>query len=92
MVQRIGAQIALLSFALAVLAGLAVGNPPTTILLRALAALFIGLLVGQFCAWTSKLVVRDHLLRRKIEIDRAHTAHMLEMNRPDPDDSVAEPS
>jgi len=74
MLRTISAQVALLAFAAATLAGLAVGNAPLTVLLRALAVMLGALIVGQAVAWAAKLVIRDHLLRHKLAIDREHVA------------------
>ncbi len=72
MIGSIGAQIALLAFAVAIVAGISAGNSPTTVLTRALIAMFVALVVGKLAAWTTKLVLRDHLQHKKLEIDRAH--------------------
>lgn len=72
MTRSIGAQIALFSFAMALLAGLYVGNSPTTVLLRAMTILVIALVVGQTIALTAKWVLRDHLQRTKLAIDQEH--------------------
>jgi hypothetical protein len=72
MLGSLSAQIALLAFAAAVVAGLAAGNPPTTVLTRALVAMFAALLVAKLVGWTTRLVVRDHLQHKKLAIDQAH--------------------
>ncbi len=72
MVGKLGAQLGLLAFAFGLLAGIAVGNPPTTVLTRALLIMVMAVFLGQFVGWAGKLVLRDHLQRRKFEIDRAH--------------------
>ena len=72
MVRSIGAQLGLLAFASAIVAGLYAGNAPTTILLRALLVMVAACLLGQAAGWLGKLVLRDHLQRRKLEIDQAH--------------------
>ncbi|HUU95975.1 MAG TPA: hypothetical protein VM487_09550 [Phycisphaerae bacterium] len=74
MIGTIGAQIALVAFAAAILAGLYAGNSPVTVLTRALLAMIVALFVGQAVAWSIKLVLRDHLQKRKLEIDRQHLA------------------
>jgi uncharacterized membrane protein len=66
----IGAQIALLGFALALAAGLYAGNTPVTILTRAIVSMFVCLAVGRGAAWAAKLVLQDFWRRRKSEIDR----------------------
>jgi NhaP-type Na+/H+ or K+/H+ antiporter len=72
MVRSIGAQLGLLAFSLAILAGLYAGNSPTTILLRALLVLLMGAVLGQTVGWGAKLILRDHLQRRKLATDRDH--------------------
>jgi hypothetical protein len=74
MINSIAAQIALLAFALAIVAGLAAGNSPATVLTRALIAMVAGMSIGKLVAWSSKLVLRDHLQRKKRAIDEAHDA------------------
>ena len=61
-----------MTFAVAIVAGLHAGNSATVVLLRALAALMLGAIVGQAAGWTAKIVLREHLQRRKLQIDRAH--------------------
>jgi NhaP-type Na+/H+ or K+/H+ antiporter len=78
MIGSLSAQIALLAFAAAIVAGLSVGNSPTTVLTRALVTMFVGLAVGQLVAWTIKLVLRDHLQRQKLAMDQAHVASSQE--------------
>ncbi|MBL8880353.1 MAG: hypothetical protein JNG88_14665 [Phycisphaerales bacterium] len=72
MLQTIGAQVALFTFSLAVVAGLQAGNSPLTILTRALICMVGGLFVGQVGAVVCKAVLRDHLQTRKQRIDTAH--------------------
>ncbi len=72
MVRNIGAQIGLLAFLLAVLAGLHAGNTSTVIMSRALVALVAGAAIGQLAGWSARLVLRDYLQKRKLEIDRRH--------------------
>lgn len=60
------------AFGTAVVAGLYAGNSMTTTLLRALAAMAGGYVVGRVAALTSKSVVREHLSARKQQIDREH--------------------
>ena len=74
MVGRISAQIALLAFTIAILAGLSAGNSPAMVLKRALIAMFVGLLVGKLAGWAGRLVLRDHFQRKKLAIDEAHAA------------------
>lgn len=79
MARGIGAQIGLLAFAAAIVAGLYAGNSMTVILSRALVAMLIGSLVGQAAGWAAKAVLRDHLQRKKVQIDREHLAAIREM-------------
>ena len=97
MIGSISAQIALLAFAATIAAGLAAGNSPTTILCRALVAMMVALFVGKLAAWCMKLVLRDHLIRKKMKIDRAHVEAKKRKDaekgaavRIDPPEAVAE--
>jgi len=72
MVRSLGAQIGLLVFAVALIAGISAGNPVTVVLTRALIALVLGALLGQAAGWTAKLVLREYLQRQKIAIDHEH--------------------
>jgi len=88
MVRGIGAQVGLLAFTVAVLAGLTAGNSATAILTRALVAMAVGSLVGQAAGWAAKQVLRDHLQRKKVEIDRQHldAIRVQEVEEPEPED------
>lgn len=88
MVGRLGGQLGLLAFAFGLLAGIAAGNTPTTILTRALLIMVMAVFLGQFVGWAGKLVLRDHLQRRKFEIDRAHQ----EATRSETDTTEAAPA
>ena len=72
MVRSIGAQLGLLAFASSIIAGLYAGNAPTTIVLRAVLVMVAACLIGQLVGWMAKLILRDHLQRRKLELDREH--------------------
>lgn len=76
MLQTISAQIALLTFALAVVAGVVAGNSPITILTRGLISMIVALLVGQIAAAVCKAVLRDYLQKRKHGMDLAHVASL----------------
>ncbi len=69
MTRRIGAQVALLAFALATIGGLYAGNTYTTVLTRAIVALLGGFAAGQIAAWSARLVLRDYFQKRKAGID-----------------------
>lgn len=72
MVGNVGAQVALLAFAVAIMAGLQAGNGVVTILTRAIVCMFVASFVGQVVAWMAKLVLRDVFQARKIKMDQAH--------------------
>jgi len=91
MIQTIGAQIALVAFAAAILAGLCTGNSPATVLTRALTALVIALFVGQGVAWTIKLVLRDHLRKRKLAVDREHITALRSADTEEAEGTTAPP-
>ena len=74
MVGSIGAQVGLLAFAAALLAGVAAGNGLTVVLTRSLVAMLAGAVVGQLAGWAAKSILREHLQRRKHDIDSAHFA------------------
>ncbi|MFQ5807130.1 MAG: hypothetical protein ACE5I3_11840 [Phycisphaerae bacterium] len=74
MIGSISVQVALLAFAAAIVAGLSAGNSAVLVLQRALIAMLAGLLVGKFVSWTTKLVLRDYLQRKKLAVDQAHRA------------------
>lgn len=80
MITSISAQISLLSFAIALVAGLAVHNSPQTVLLRALLVMILAGTVGQLAAWSAKAVLRDHLRQRKAQLDRAHLDAMKQID------------
>ena len=95
MVRTTGAQIGLLAFAVAIVAGVYAGNPATVVMLRALAAMLAAALVGQVAGWTAKLVLRDHLQRRKLRIDREHfeaIRNMTGTSEPDAAETGSEPA
>lgn len=95
MVRTTGAQIGLLAFAVAIVAGVYAGNPATVVMLRALAAMLVAALVGQVAGWTAKLVLRDHLQRRKLRIDREHfeaIRNMTGTNEPDAAEAASAPA
>lgn len=81
MVRSTGVQIGLLAFAVAVIAGVYAGNPATVVMLRALLAMLVGVLIGQAAGWMAKLVLRDHLQRRKLQIDQQHFEAIRALNR-----------
>ncbi|NQU75625.1 MAG: hypothetical protein HQ546_04820 [Planctomycetes bacterium] len=64
MITRLSAAIVgLLAFAGMLLAGLAAGNPLTTILQRALAGLFGGMTIGYVGGYLSQLIVNESVMR-----------------------------
>lgn len=90
MVGRFGVQVALLAFSGAILAGVVAGNDAQTVLSRALLAMVIAMFIGQLVGWTSKMVLRDHLQRRKTAVDAEHEA-ALEAADAAADDESSEP-
>jgi hypothetical protein len=74
MVGSISSQVALLAFASAIAAGLYAGNSAATVLTRAIVALVVAYAIGRVSGSTFKLVLRDHLQRKKSAIDQAHAA------------------
>ena len=72
MARSIGAQLGLLAFTAAIVAGLYAGNSPTTILVRALLVMLVACACGQAVGWAGKQVLRDHLQRKKQAIDGEH--------------------
>jgi hypothetical protein len=72
MIGTVSAQIALLGFAVGIVGGLYAGNPAATILGRALTVMLVALFVSQAIAYASKLVLRDHFMRRKLDLDVGH--------------------
>ncbi len=90
MVQHTGAQLGLLAFTVAIVAGLYVGNSATVVLTRALLALLVGAVVGQLAGWAAKSVLRDHLQRKKLEIDRRHSDAMADLLRQGPPPAAPE--
>jgi hypothetical protein len=80
MVRTTGVQIGLLAFTVALIAGIYAGNPASVVLLRAVLVMFAGAAIGQMAGWTAKLVLRDHLQRRKLSIDRQHFDAIRAMN------------
>ncbi len=74
MVKSISAQVALLVFALTIVAGLRAGNAPTTVLTRALVCMFVASIAAQVAVWLTRAVLRDYLLSRKTGIEKSHLA------------------
>ena len=89
MVRSTGAQIGLLAFAFAIVAGLYAGNSATVILTRAIGAMLLGAVIGQVAGWVVRLILRDHLQRKKLRIDDEHFKAMREMMVADEDESPA---
>jgi hypothetical protein len=87
MIRTIGAQIGLLAFAVAVIAGLYAGNSATVTLTRSIVALILGAIAGQMAGWGAKMVLRDFLQKRKLEIDQEHIAAVTTM-APAPEEVV----
>jgi hypothetical protein len=90
MVGSLSAQVALLAFAAAIAAGVYAGNAATTVLTRAIVAMFVAYVIGRISSSAVKLVLRDHLQRKKRSIDEAHAAAMKSAEvREDGDEAAA---
>lgn len=78
MVKNTGAVLALLAFAVTIIAGVAVGNPATTTLTRALWAMAAFYLLGTVLGHIMNRVIDEYAIRRKKELfgedDEASTA------------------
>ena len=72
MTRIIAAQLGLFAFGVTVCAGLFAGNSFSTVVTRALAAMIIMALVAYLAAWAGQIILRDHLLQRKLKIEREH--------------------
>jgi hypothetical protein len=68
MVRMSGGCLGLLAFSVALVAGLSVGNPVTTILSRALWALFSFYVLGAVLGYLAMRVIDEYALRRNREI------------------------
>lgn len=88
MIHSVSAQLACLSFSLAVVAGLRAGNSFLTVLTRALVAMIVALVIARVVAALGALVIREHLVNRKLDIDRAHLAAVAALNAADAPDSA----
>ncbi len=72
MTRIIAAQLGLFAFGVTVCAGLFVGNSFSTVVTRALVAMIIVAMVGYVAAWAGRIILRDHLLQRRLKIEREH--------------------
>ena len=90
MVRSVGAQLGLLAFGVAILAGLYAGNSPATILLRALVIMVAACATGQALAWAGKQVLRDHLQHQKLAIDQHHQQTVCPTAEPQPQNESSE--
>ncbi|MCA9244666.1 MAG: hypothetical protein KDA32_11955 [Phycisphaerales bacterium] len=64
----------MLAFAVALLSGVSAGNSFWTVLSRALIAMTIALFISQAVTWAGKLALRDHLQRKKYDIDHGRVS------------------
>lgn len=65
-----GSGLGLLAFAITLMAGLLVGNPPMVILSRALLALFLFFGIGLLLGAAARLVISEYERKREEEITR----------------------
>lgn len=89
MVRSIGAQLGLLAFGVALLAGVYAGNSATVVFTRALVAMVVGAVVGQVAGWAAKYVLREHLRRKKLLVDREHLAAVQALTGEEPEQFAA---
>lgn len=87
MVRSIGAQLGLLAFTVAIVAGLVAGNSVTTVLIRALLVMLAACVIGQAVGWAGKLALREHLQRKKLQIDCQHRDADRASGKPQPKNS-----
>jgi len=68
MIRRTAACLGLLGFSAAIFCGLGVGNPATTILVRALWVMAVFVVIGMIVGWAGLLVVREHVSQKHKEL------------------------
>ncbi len=68
MVRRAGACLGLFAFCVTLLRGMAVGNPPTTILSKALWALVLFFMLGLVLGYLAALLFDEHEVGRKTKL------------------------
>ena len=74
MVGSLSAQIGLIAFAIAIVAGLHAGNSATTILSRAMLMMIGAIFAGQITAYAGRTILRDHLRKKKEAVERETAA------------------
>ncbi|MCH7960865.1 MAG: hypothetical protein IIC49_00885 [Planctomycetes bacterium] len=72
MTRIIAAQLGLFAFGVTVCVGLFVGNSFSTVITRALTAMIIVAMTGYLAGWAGRIILRDHLLQRRLKIEREH--------------------
>ena len=72
MTRIIAAQLGLFAFGVTVCAGLFVGNSFSTVVTRALTAMIVVAMTGYVAGWAGRIILRDHLLQRRLKIEREH--------------------
>ena len=72
MTRIIAAQLGLFAFGVTVCVGLFVGNSFSTVVTRALTAMIVVAMTGYLAGWAGRIILRDHLLQRKLKIEREH--------------------
>ena len=86
MIRRAGACLGLFAFCITVLRGLAVGNPPTAILSKALWAMVLFFALGLVMGYLANLLFNEHEVRRRTELAKALEREMaLSAPAPEPE-------
>jgi len=68
MIRLIGACSGLLAFSIAILQGLAVGNPPIVVLGRAIWAMVLFFMLGSVLGWMAHGIVVEHAAAKQEEV------------------------
>ena len=72
MTRIIAAQLGLFAFGVTVCAGLIAGDSFNTVIVRALVAMLVVAAVGYLAGWAARTILRNHLLQRKLKVEREH--------------------
>ena len=93
MVRRAGACLGLFAFCITIVRGLAVGNTPESILVKALWAMAVFFALGLVLGSLAQVIVQEHIVRRTreaaAEYEREAAAEPAESDEPDePDEPI----